>query len=182
MGQVNLKPLILLLPVDGIKFIKAFHILFQPKNKFMPKQNKFSAATMPANSIRYYINSVLFAHFVFQQIMGDEEPDNKYSIFAYAMSTDGIPIKEQNEVTPLPGSIPLGKKVQIGNIRLTRDGLDTLYPDKSKITDLTITPRLSAKYPGYICLGCKTEKSAIDLDGICNPSPPGRSEDEFESL
>jgi hypothetical protein len=123
----------------------------------MPKKNKFSAATMNADRIRSYYSSVLFSHFVFHQMMGDEEPDNKYSIFAYAMSNDGTPINKINEVTPLPGTILIDGKVQIGNIRLTREGLSKLYPNVANITPLIITPRKSDKFPGYIELICKTE-------------------------
>lgn len=139
----------------------------------MPK-NTFDGAIMSQAAVStYYPANTNFDHFVFQQMLADPtDPDNTYSLCAYAVLKTGLPVL----ITLSPNLNGKGYKapkgVQFANMKLSPADLAILYP--STVTgDITITPVGAYLGSDYVTYNASTPGAGNVVNTVrVNPSPP----------
>ncbi len=143
----------------------------------MAKKNKFYGAILNQSTVSTYypVNPTYpnFDHFVFQQMIEDPtDPDDNYTLVAYAANKTGLPILLPPLVASNATPFKAGKKVQFANMKLDLIGLASLYPN-GVTSDVELDP--TGFYPGtyYIAYTASTVGSGFAVHTYpVDPSPP----------
>ena len=146
-----------------------------PRNTFDGAIMSYSTGVSP-----YYPNNPNFDHFVFQQQIADpSDPDNTYTLCAYAVFTaaSGLSpalITLQANLNGKGYKAPKG--IQFANMRLYPAGLAILYPSLPLWTpDITLTPVGAYNGSDYVAYNASTPASGNvgnNNNVPINPSPP----------